>query len=188
MLSVLFNKEFYNYEGKSNKELAIRSIDCKFECEGNDVGHLKGFIFDLNLIGGPHEEDLLIMKKESDEETYAFYKEIGKLEEFNNMVRDNDTDILDYIDDAVYENYIMKNCFSESDYEVFLDDNNLNCVFEFANNRRYVVLIREFGKFRSDFGVDLKIMVTTVKESLYAVFGIDDCIFINSDYEMVLAS
>lgn len=187
MISVLFNKEFYNIDNKSNKELAIRPIDCKFEHEGLDLGYLKGFIFDLNLIGGPNEEDFRIMKKESDDETYAFYKELGKLEEFNNMVKDNTTDILNFVDEVSNEKYISKNCFTESDYEDFLDENNLDCIFEFANNHRYVILIQESDQFIPGPEVNLITMVTSVKEALNVIFGIGDCIFINSEYKMILA-
>ena len=143
MISLLFNGHYYDISNKTNKELAIRSFDSKLICDSNEIGYLKGFSFDFKLIGGPNEEDLQLFKKQSEEKIFASYKDIGKLDEFKNMVRDGMTEILEIIDDGDYANFVEKYCFTEDDYENFLEEQNIEDVNLFGEEYRYVFLFKK---------------------------------------------
>ena len=182
MISLFFNRDFYDISNKTNKKLAIRSIDGNLMHDGKNIGFIKGYIFDLKLIGGPTEEDKQLFKKKSDEEIFASYKEMGKLEEFKDMVRNRMTDILEIVDEEDYQKFIEKHCFTESDYESFLEEYNLEDVSQFADGHRYVILIKEIEITDSSSNASEREVLDSIKEPLYIIFDISDCIFIDSNY------
>ena len=182
MISLLFNRDFYDISNKTNKELAIRSIDSKLVLDGTNIGFVKGYIFDLKLIGGPTEEEEQLFKKQSDEKIFALYKEMGKLEEFKNMVRDGMTNILDFVDENDYEDFVEKNCFTESDYEDFLDEQDLEDVSQYAAEHRYVILINEIEIDDSSCNVSEIDVLDSIKETLFVILNVSDSVFIDSNY------
>lgn len=188
MISLLFNRDFYDIANKTNKELAIRSIDCKLELNNDEIGCVIGYIFDLMLIGGPTDEDIQLFKKQSDEKIFSLYKEIGRLEEFKNMVRDGTTNILEIVDEVDYENFVEKNCFTESDYESFLEEYNLEDVSQFAEDHRYVILINEIEIVDSCCNVSEIEVLNSIKETLYFILDISNCIYIDSNYRSLMMS
>jgi predicted house-cleaning noncanonical NTP pyrophosphatase (MazG superfamily) len=178
LISLLFNWDFYDCSNKTNKELAIRSINSKLKYEDNEIGYVKGFMFDFKLIGGPKEEDLQLFKKQSDEEIYSCYGD--------NMDRDEMINILDIIDENDYEKFVEKHCFTESDYESFLEEHDLEDVSQFAEDHRYVILIQEINIANSYCNLSEREVLDTIKETLYIIFDVSDCVVINSNYEKVV--
>jgi len=170
LISLLFNRDFYDISNKTKKELAIRSIDSKLGLDDNNIGFIKGYIFDFKLIGGPTEEDKQLFKKQADEEILA--------------LNDNITNLLEIFDEVDYENFVEKHCFTELDYESFLEANNLEDVSQFAEDHRYVILINEIEITDSSLNVSVREVLDSVKKTLYIICDVPDCIFIDSNYNM----
>ncbi len=188
MLSLLFNRDFYNSSYNTNKELAIQSIDSKLDYNGNGVGFVRGYIFDFKRIGGPTEDDLKLFKQQSDEKVFAIFKEVGRLEEFKNEVRDRQTDILDIYDEDDYENFIIQHCFTNYDYESFLEEHNLEDVGQFVDKYAHVILIQEIQITESHNNVGESQVIELLKETLVAYLDMTDYVLLDSNYTEVVLS
>jgi len=180
MINFLFNNDFYNMFDRTEKDLAVRSIDSKIFWHNFEIGTLSGFLIDFKYINSGNEDTI---EEFTLKEIIEDFEDYGLIDLFNEKYRDNiSKDELK--DDIGYEEY-KKKFFTDYDFDDFLNNYDLQFLYDYENSVRYVVLIRNINLDELKELIHENQVIKLLADNLKKFIDIEDYVILNINNEVL---